>query len=92
MVEGGMTPLQAITCGTRESARLLGRDADIGTLEAGKFADAVVVQGDPLGDIALLAEPDRVRMVIKDGQPAKDLTMSFDKAGSLKDYENNKSR
>jgi imidazolonepropionase-like amidohydrolase len=73
MVEGGMTPLQAITAATRQSARLLGRDADIGTLERGKLADAVVVQGDPLADIGLLAQPDRIRMVIKDGEPAKDL-------------------
>jgi imidazolonepropionase-like amidohydrolase len=73
MVEGGMTPLEAITSSTRQAARLLGREADIGTLEPGKFADAVAVEGDPLADISLLAQPDRIRMVIKGGEPAKDL-------------------
>jgi imidazolonepropionase-like amidohydrolase len=73
MVEGGMTPLEAITSATRESSRLLARDADIGTLEPGKLADAVVVQGDPLADIGLLSQPERIRMVIKGGESAKDL-------------------
>ena len=73
MVEGGMTPLQAITASTLEPARLLRRAAEIGSLETGKFADAVAVQGDPLADIAALADPDRIRLVLKGGEAAKDL-------------------
>jgi len=76
MVEGGMTPLQAITASTSGPARLLRRDGDIGSLEPGKFADAVVVRGDPLADIAALADPDRIRLVLKGGEPAKDLLRS----------------
>ena len=68
-----MTPLQAITASTLEPARLLRRAADIGSLETGKFADAVAVQGDPLADIAALADPDRIRLVLKGGEAAKDL-------------------
>jgi imidazolonepropionase-like amidohydrolase len=73
MVEGGMTPLQAITASTSAPARLLRRDHEVGTLEPGKLADILVVRGDPLADIALLADAARVRLVLKGGEPAKDL-------------------
>jgi imidazolonepropionase-like amidohydrolase len=72
MVEGGMTPLQAISASTLAGARLLGLDGETGSLQAGKLADVVVVEGDPVADIALLADPDRIRLVLKAGQPAKD--------------------
>lgn len=67
MVEGGMTPLDAITASTKAPARLLRREHEIGTLEPGKLADIVVVRGDPLADIALLADRDRIRLVLKGG-------------------------
>lgn len=54
---GGMTPLQAITTATSSAAKLLGWDKDIGTLTAGKFADVVVVGGDPTRDVSLLKKP-----------------------------------
>jgi imidazolonepropionase-like amidohydrolase len=73
MVEGGMTPLAAITASTMHAARLLRRDAEIGTLEPGKRADVVVLRGDPLADLGLLSDPDRVALVLKGGVPAKDL-------------------
>jgi imidazolonepropionase-like amidohydrolase len=73
MVEGGMTPLQAIAASTGAPARLLRREAELGTLERGKKADVVVLRGDPLADITTLADPDRVRLVLKSGAPAKDL-------------------
>lgn len=72
MVEGGMSPLQAIAASTSAGARLLGRQHELGTLAPGKLADAVVVQGDPLGDISLLTRPDAIRMVVQGGTPAKD--------------------
>jgi len=73
MVEGGLTPLHAITASTLAPARLLRRERDVGTLEVGKLADAVAVRGDPLADIALLADADRVRVVLKGGERVKDL-------------------
>jgi imidazolonepropionase-like amidohydrolase len=73
MVEGGMTPLEAIAASTGAPARLLRREAEIGTLEAGKLADVVVVRGDPLADITALADPDRIRLVLKGGATVKDL-------------------
>jgi imidazolonepropionase-like amidohydrolase len=62
-----MTPLQAITTGTRSAAELLGLEAEIGTLEAGKRADLVLCEGDPLADIALLADPANVVLVAQGG-------------------------
>jgi imidazolonepropionase-like amidohydrolase len=73
MVEGGMTPLDAIRTSTAAPARLLRRDADLGALEPGKLADVVVVQGDPLADVGILAEAQRIRLVLKGGVAAKDL-------------------
>lgn len=64
MVEGGMTPMQAIEAATRSAAELMGLEAELGTLEPGKRADLVVVDGDPL-DVASLA--DRVVEVYQDG-------------------------
>jgi len=51
LVEGGFTPLQAIQICTLNGAKYLGRDHDIGTIEAGKQADLVLVNGDPEKDI-----------------------------------------
>lgn len=51
LVQGGMTPHRALMSGTRDGARYLGMDADLGTLEAGKLADLMVVEGNPLEDI-----------------------------------------
>ncbi len=65
MVEGGMTPMQAIEATTRSAAELMGLQDELGTLEPGKRADLVLVEGDPL-DVATLA--DRVTAVYKDGQ------------------------
>jgi imidazolonepropionase-like amidohydrolase len=73
MVEGGMTSLEAITASTRAPARLLRRQHEIGALEVGKLADVVVVRGDPVADISLLADPDRIRLVLRGGERAKDL-------------------
>ena len=49
--QGGMTPHQALRCGTINGAKYLGMDKDIGSLEVGKLADIIVIDGDPLQDI-----------------------------------------
>ena len=64
----GATPMEAITIGTRNSARLLGMEKEIGTVEAGKFADLVAVPGNPISDIRLLQKPD---FVMKGGEVVK---------------------
>jgi len=64
MVRYGMTPMQAIVAGTSNGATLLGLEAEVGTIAAGKRADVVAVRGDPIQNIALL---ERVDFVMKDG-------------------------
>jgi imidazolonepropionase-like amidohydrolase len=54
---GGMTAMQAIQAGTMNAATLLGMEQDVGSVEAGKFADLVAVAGDPLADITRLQHP-----------------------------------
>jgi imidazolonepropionase-like amidohydrolase len=68
MVRYGMTPMQAIQAGTLSGATLLGRDADVGSLGPGKYADVVAVKGDPLQDIAVLQHVD---FVMKGGKVFK---------------------
>ena len=64
MVEGGMTPMQAIVATSRTAAELMGLEDELGTLEPGKRADLVVVDGDPL-EISGLR--DRIEAVYQDG-------------------------
>jgi hypothetical protein len=65
LVEAGFTPSQAIEIGTRNGARFLGRDHDIGTIAPGKRADLILVRGDPAAHIEDL---ENVEVVFKDGQ------------------------
>ena len=64
MVEGGMPPMQAIQCATREAAKLIGDEKNIGTVAPGRYADLTAVPGDPLADIGLVR---RVSFVMKGG-------------------------
>ena len=57
MVKAGMPPMDAIVAATRNAAELLGRSADVGTIETGKLADLVAVHGDPLKEISVLETP-----------------------------------
>jgi imidazolonepropionase-like amidohydrolase len=66
----GLTPMEAIVCATRNNAAVLGLQDEIGTLEAGKQADLLIVDGDPLADIALLRDRERILAVYKGGRPA----------------------
>jgi imidazolonepropionase-like amidohydrolase len=68
MVEMGLTPLQSIQAGTVNAADLLGWSDRVGTIEAGKFADLVAVNGDPLADVHVL---ENVRFVMKGGDVIK---------------------
>ncbi len=63
-VRYGMTPMQAIQSATRVAAELLGQQENFGTIEAGRFADIIAVNADPLADITVL---ERVRFVMKGG-------------------------
>src|SRR5882724_5826816 len=65
LVRGGMTPLDALRAATINGAELTGRDKDIGSIEAGKSADMVAVDGDPLADITVM---EKVVFVMKGGE------------------------
>ena len=61
----GVTPLQALRVATLYPAETLGLDQDLGSIEPGKLADLIVIDGDPLTNIRDLR---RVKLVIKDGR------------------------
>lgn len=64
MVKGGMPAIETIRSATYHAAKLLRVDDQLGTIEAGKLADLVAVQGDPLKDISLMTN---ISFVMKDG-------------------------
>ena len=63
-VDMGMTPSRAIAAATRVNAQIIGKGRELGSVEPGKIADIIVVNGNPLFDITALAH---VEMVMKDG-------------------------
>ncbi len=65
LARGGMTPLEAIRSATLNGARYLGMDQDIGSLQAGKLADLVIINGDVLADIQ---QSDRITQVMVNGR------------------------
>lgn len=71
MVEHGMTPMQAIQASTANAARLLHLSDNLGTLEVGKLADVIVISGNVLDNINLLADPANVKVVMKGGEIVK---------------------
>lgn len=68
MVQYGMTPIQAIQAATINGAKALGREADVGTIAVGRYADIIAVDGDPLVDVRELEDVDAV---IKGGELVK---------------------
>ncbi|HEX9270172.1 MAG TPA: amidohydrolase family protein [Candidatus Limnocylindria bacterium] len=67
MVESGMSPMQAIVATTKTAAECARVGHLVGTIEPGKRADLIGVRGDPLDDIALFKDRERVALVVKDG-------------------------
>jgi imidazolonepropionase-like amidohydrolase len=69
MVKYGLTPAQAIRAATSNAADLIGRSKDVGTIEAGKYADLIAVGSNPLQDVRVL---ENVGFVMKGGEVVKD--------------------
>ena len=71
MAELGFSPEEALISATSGAARALGITEETGTIEEGKAADLVMVRGNPLEDIRLLADPESIRVVVADGTIVK---------------------
>lgn len=67
----GYTPMEVITMATKVNARLLQMEDQLGTLESGKLADVLLVDGKPDEDIRVLRRSDHVKLVIQDGRIVK---------------------
>lgn len=63
----GYSPAEALICATRNGGLAMSDAGDLGTLEEGNLADLILVNGDVLADVRILAGPDNVAMVMKDG-------------------------
>ena len=72
LVGAGLSPMEAIVAGTRTGAELLRVEDKLGTLETGKLADLLVVDGDPLEDISLLRNKDNLHLIMQNGKIFKD--------------------
>ena len=64
----GMTPMEAIVCATKVGAEALGLEKTLGTLEKGKIADILIIDGDPLENISILQKKEKILVVMKNGQ------------------------
>jgi len=64
----GLTPLEAITCATANNALALRAEGQVGTIEPGRWADVLVVNGDPLSDIRILNDRSKLSEVISRGR------------------------
>jgi len=64
----GFTPMEAIVAATKQGSQLMRMEEEIGTVEEGKLADLLVVDGDPLADISILQDRSKLALVMKDGQ------------------------
>jgi imidazolonepropionase-like amidohydrolase len=78
-VKLGMKPMDAILTATRNAAQAIGMERELGTVEAGKLADIVAVEGDPLRNIACLQEKKNIRLVMKEGRICADRRPGRDK-------------
>src|SRR5437870_6538245 len=67
LVEAGLSPMQALQTATGWAAECLGLERELGTVVPGKLADLIAVDGDPLRDIALLQDVQRIKVVLKGG-------------------------
>ncbi len=72
LVEAGMTPMQALVAATRMATSCMGLGDETGVLRAGLLADFLVVDGNPLKDVRILEDRDRLRMIVKGGVAYKD--------------------
>ncbi len=63
----GYTPTEALVCATRNGGLAMHAQGDLGTLQPGMLADILLVDGDPLSDLSVMATKSKLAMVMKDG-------------------------
>jgi imidazolonepropionase-like amidohydrolase len=68
MVDGGLSALEGVCAATHGSAVALGLSSDLGTVTPGAVADLLVIDGDPLADVRVLRDPERISMVVQGGK------------------------
>ena len=79
----GLTPMESIVAATKCASVALGIDDETGTLESGKRADLLVVDGDPLADLSLLEDPATIKGVFQAGKLNVDRGMALQSSGVL---------
>jgi imidazolonepropionase-like amidohydrolase len=67
LVKYGMSPMDALLCATRNAADALGMGGTLGTVKKGNWADLIVIDGNPLKDIRVLQEKEKIVLVMKEG-------------------------
>lgn len=72
LVKAGLSPLLALKAATGWAAECLGAERDLGTVEKGKRADLVAVAGEPLEDVGILQQEERIALVLKGGEIVAD--------------------
>ena len=85
MVAHGLTPAQVLVAATSTAAQALDLGEHIGTVSEGKLADLIIVDGDPLADPRLLADPARIWLVLQGGVPVAGQALSNPLPGPLTD-------
>ena len=82
MTHHGLTPAQALTAATRTAAQALDLGERVGTVEEGKLADLLIVDGDPLAEPEQLADPSRIWLVLQLGVPVAGRALERDIPGA----------
>jgi imidazolonepropionase-like amidohydrolase len=68
VTEAGLTPMEAIVAATKTSAEAIGWEEKLGTIEPGKLADLLIIDGDPLKNISIIQDSSRLLKVVKGGR------------------------
>jgi len=71
LAEMGYSPMEALESGTRIAAHVLGLEKELGTIEEGKLADLIVVEGNPLEDVGILLNAEAIHLVMQGGKLVK---------------------
>jgi hypothetical protein len=87
MTYAGMSAMEAIVAGTRNGARMLGLEGEVGELSPGALSDLIVVDGDPIADIRVLQDRRNITVVIKDGK-----RITFDEEQLEQRWHHNRAR